>query len=129
METVRPPPLRLSVGVWIVLLLVSPVLGQSASRAATFNSVGGTVTWGRGGGPSQLSHSAFPSLSQRPGPTSCDRKTLGRQLKPPGEYGHRATPATREIRSLGLEASCPPAVYWPLLASQALRHTRPSALD
>ena len=73
---------------------------------------------GGGGGPSQLSHSAFPSLSQRPGPTSCDRKTLGRQLKPPGEYGREPL---RHLERSGLwdwRASCPPALYWPLLASE-----------
>lgn len=59
---------------------------------------------GGGGGPSQLFHSAFPSLSQRPGPTSCDRRTLGRPLKPPGVYGRDPHPATREIRSLGSES-------------------------
>lgn len=83
-----------------------------------------------GGGPSPLSHSPFPSLSQRPGPTSCDRKILGRHQKPPGVMG--GAPPTPGLESSGVwtrRTSCPRALLWsfPLLAPQhrpALRLSR-----
>lgn len=57
-----------------------------------------------GGGPSPLSHSSFPSPSQRPGPTSCDRKTHSCHQKPPGVFGRAPHRAPRELRSPASES-------------------------
>lgn len=93
-------------GVWICRLLESPVRAAEHLPGRYIQLTGWDSHLG-GGEPSPLSHSSFPSLSQRPDPTSCDRKILGRHQKPPGVFGRVPHPPPGELGWLDSENLLP----------------------
>lgn len=85
-----------------------------------------------GGGPSPRSHSSFPSLAQRPGPISRDRKTLGRPPMLQDVSGRAPYPAPRELGSLDLENLLPAGsfiVLPPLTSTPSTPHPTPKPGD
>lgn len=106
MEIVQPPTSLLSR--WS-LDLPAPRVTRAGGRAPPrpLHSTHWVGQSPGGGEPSPLSHSSFPSLSQRPDPTSCDRKILGRHQKPPGAFGRVPHPPPGELGWLGSENLLP----------------------
>lgn len=110
------PPLFSLAGVWFSLLLVSPVRAAEHLRGRYIQLTG----WDshlRGGVPSPLSHSSFPSVSQQPGLTSCNRKTLGGHQKPPDVFGRASQNAPQEPGLWTQRNSCRLVLYRPSLSS------------
>lgn len=126
MEIVRPPTFPfLSLESESCSSSSHPCGGPRTSRATTFNSVGGTVTWGAGDRHRFLISPSlhFPSGQAQLPVTG--KQSVATRSRPACSAALR-TPRL-ESSDLGTRrASCPQALYWPSLSSQlSAIHTSP----
>lgn len=110
-------------GVWIVQLHVSPVRAAEHLPGRYIPLTGWDSHLGAGDRPAVSFLLPFPSLSQRPGPTSCDRKILpGAPAKLPDVSGRAPHPAPPELGGLGLGE---PLAHGPFIVLPSLRTSTP----
>lgn len=119
MEVVQPPTSVFPRG---NLVLAPPRLTRAGGRAlpGPLHSTHWVGQSPAGRGAVTAFSFLLPSLSQQPGLTSCDRKTLRSHQKPPGVFGRSSQNAPQALESLDSEKLLPPSslLAFPLLAPQ-----------